>query len=227
MVESIGEIVSRIRNSIKAVKEDAFITDRFIWSLVTKYAKLYVARKDSKNILKKFGNLWVTLPCVDLVEVDKIEACCGGITSGCTIMRTRDKIPTPFMGPNGMLFRTIGSIDYSKEMYPSDPARYTSLTKLTSFKYNTNRYYWYLNGYMYFPNIDWEAVRIEGVWEDDVNDFACDGKDAEGACTPKQDQRSNIPGQLLAEIEEQILAKLIPTAQLPADGNDDKKNIYR
>lgn len=227
MAVTIGYTVSRVRNSMKAVKEDAFVTDRYIWSLIIKYAKLFIKRQDNQNKLKRFKNLWVALPCVDLVEVDKIEACCGGVTSGCTIMRTKDKLPTPFEGPDGPMFRTISSLDVSQKVYPTEPGQYTSMTKTTTFKYNKDKYYWLLNGYMYFPNIEWDGVRMEGIWEDDVNQFACDGKDAEGECTVKQKQKTNIPDDLFAEIEQQVLAEILPQVQLPPDQGDDKQNIYR
>jgi hypothetical protein len=226
MATTIGYTVSRIRNSIKSVKEDAFVTDRYIWSLIIKYAKLFIKRQDSMNKLLRFRSFYRTLPCVDLVEVDKIEACCG-ITSGCTIMRTKEKIPAPFEGPIGPMFRTVSSIDNSVEIYPTDPGTYTSMSKTTTFKYNKNKYYWYLNGYMYFPDIDWDGVKVEGIWENDVNELACDGKDCGGDCTIRQEQTTNIPDDLFAEIEQQVLAEILPAAQLPPDEGDDKQNIFR
>ena len=226
MATTIGYTVSRVRNSIKAVKEDAFVTDRYLWSVITKYAKLYIKRQDNQNKLLRFKSFWKTLPCVELVEVDKIEACCG-VTSGCNIMRTKDKLPTPFEGPIGPMFRTVSSLDVSEEVYQTEPGTYTSMTKTSTFKYNKSKYYWWLNGYMYFPNLPWDGIRIEGVFEDDINQFACDGKDAEGACTIKQNQATNIPDDLFAEIEQQVLAEILPQTQLPQDQADDKQNVFR
>ena len=226
MATTIGYTVSRVRNSIKAVKEDAFVTDRYLWSVITKYAKLFIKRQDNQDKLLRFKSFWKTLPCVELVEVDNIEACCG-VTSGCIIMRTKDKLPSPFEGPFGPLFRTVSSLDVSQEVYVTEPGTYTSMSKTSTFKYNKSKYYWWLNGYMYFPNIEWNGVRIEGVFEDDINQFACDGKDAEGDCTVKQDQQTNIPEDLFAEIEQQVLAEILPQTQLPPDGSDDKQNIFR
>ena len=36
---TIGEVVSRVRNQMKAVRQDAFLTDRFIYSVIGKHAK--------------------------------------------------------------------------------------------------------------------------------------------------------------------------------------------
>lgn len=226
-MSTIGFTVSRVRNSVKAVKEDAFVTDRYLWSLIIKYAKLFIKRQDNMDKLLRFKSFYRTVPCIELVEVDKIEACCGGIKSGCTIMRTKDKLPKPFDGPSGPMFRTVSSIDNSFEIYPTDPGTYSSMTKLTTFKYNKQKYYWYLNGYMYFPNIEWDGVKIDGIWEDDINAVACDGKDTGGECSVRQEQESNIPEDLFAEIEQQVLAEIFPQAQLPPNASDDKQNIFR
>ena len=40
MSTTIGYTVSRVRNTLKAVKEDAFLTDRFIYSVVSKFCKI-------------------------------------------------------------------------------------------------------------------------------------------------------------------------------------------
>lgn len=227
MSNTIGYAVSRVRNSVKAVKEDAFLTDRYIWSLILKYAKAFIRKQDNLNYLLRFKSFFRTIPCMELVEVDKIEAGCGGITSGCTIMRTKDKLPKPFEGLIGPMIRTVSSIDGSYEIYPTEPGTYTSMTKTTTFKYNKQKYYWYMNGYLYFPNIEWDAVKIEAIWEDDINGYASDGKDGDKDCVIRQEQSTNIPDDLFAEIEQQVLAEMLPQTQLPTNNADDKQNIFR
>ena len=110
---TIGTVVSRIKNQVKAVRQDAFLTDRYVYSVTIKYAQVLMRRQDSQNKLMKFNSIWQTLPCVELIEVDKIEACCAGIKSGCTIKRTKDKLPTFMEGYWGPLIRTVSSIDGS------------------------------------------------------------------------------------------------------------------
>jgi len=50
-MQTIGDIVSRIRGQVKAGSEDAFVTDRYLYSLVKKFAKLLMRRQDSANKL--------------------------------------------------------------------------------------------------------------------------------------------------------------------------------
>lgn len=223
MSTTIGDTVSRVRNVIKGVKEDAFLTDRFLYSLVLKYAKLYIRRQDNESKIMRFQSLFEVLPCVELKEIDKIEACCSGIKSGCTFKRTKDKLPTLLEGAYGPLFRNITSIDGSIEMFPTYPSTYLAMTQSTNFKYNKNVYYWYLNGYLYFPNIEWESIRIEGLWSESIAMYTCDGD----VCVPRQDEQTHIPEYLFAEIEQNVLKDLGMLINTPVEGQDDKQSPLR
>lgn len=71
-------------------------------------------RQDNENKLMNYDSLFEVLPYVELVEVDRIEADCAGIKTGCKIMRTYKKLPKVFSGSIGPIFRNITSIDGSE-----------------------------------------------------------------------------------------------------------------
>jgi len=221
---TIGDVVSRVRSQIKAEIQDAFVTDRYLYSLILKHAQLFMRRQDSANKLKKFNSVWRSLPFVELIEVDKIEACCVGIKSGCTIKRTKEKLPIFLEGYWGPLIRNVSSIDGSIECQATDPGTYTSMTNTTSFKYNKTKYFWWLNGHIYMPNIEWDAIKLEGIFEGDISLWKCDGEDR---CVPRYRQECFIPEFLFAEIENQVLSQLMSTAQIPAEDADNKQNVNR
>jgi hypothetical protein len=159
---------------------------------------------------------------MQLVEVDKVEACCD-IRSGCTIMRTKDKLPGVMEGYQGPLLRSVSSIDSSVEAYRTTPALYNSMTKTSAFKYNKNKYYWYMDGYVYIPNVEWDSVLIEGIFDSDLSGYTCDDP-----CTQVQNQAINIPPELFAEIEQQVINDFMKSAQIPQDSFiSDKQSILR
>lgn len=221
---TIGDVVSRIRQVVKAEVQDAFVTDRMIYSLVIKFAQTLMKRQDHSNKLMKFNSVWQTLPYVELIEVDKVEAACSGIQSGCTIKRSKEKLPTFMEGYWGPLIRTVSSIDGSIELQPTMPGTYTSMTKTTSFKYNNTRYFWWLNNYLYFPNIEWDAIKLEGVFEGDISEWNCDPEDT---CKPRYTQNIYIPEFLFSEIEQQVIQQFAITAKIPQDDADNKINLLR
>jgi hypothetical protein len=218
---TIGEAVSRVRNVLKGVREDAFLTDRTIYYSILKYAKALIKREDNQFRLMRMSSLFQVLPYIELIDVDKVEAGCVGVYSGCYFKRSKDKIPGILNGMFGPIIRTTSSIDGTIELYRTEPGTWISMTKTTTFKYNKNRYFWYLNGYLYFPNIDWEAVRMEAIFEGTVETCTTDD------CLIKQDQDMSIPEYLFAEVEQFAIKELSAMLQIPQDNSDDSQNLLR
>lgn len=218
---TVGEAISRVRNTLKAVKEDAFLTDRIIYSLLLKYAKTLIKREDNQFRLMKISSIFKVLPYVELIDVDKVEAGCIGVYSGCYFKRSKEKLPSILDGMFGPIIRTTSSIDGSIEMYRTDPGTWVSMTKTTTFKYNRNIYFWYLNGYIYVPNADWDAIRVEAIFEGKVE--TCDSD----PCEVKQDEQFALPEYLFSEVEQFTLQELTMTLKVPADSVDDSQNILR
>jgi hypothetical protein len=218
---SVGEAISRVRNAMKAVKEDSFLTDRQIYFVISKYAKTLIKREDNQMRLMKMSSLFKTLPYLELIDVDKVEAGCVGVYSGCYFKRSKEKLPSILNGMFGPLLRTVSSIDGSIELNRTEPGIWTAMTKSTTFKYNKRPYFWYLNGYIYVPNVDWDAIKVEAIFENEVP--TCDTD----PCQLIQDQPLNVPEYLYSEIEQYALKELIMIAQIPVDSADDSQNILR
>jgi hypothetical protein len=220
----IGEVLSRIRNQVKGVKQDAFLTDRFLYSMVMKHAKMLIRRQDVQNKIMKFNAVFQVLNFVELIEVDRAESQCHCITSGCTFKRTKEKVPRAFEGVFGPLFRSVMSIDLSEELVPTFPSVFQKMVNQKTFKYNNKKYYWYLDGYVYFPNLEWDAVRIEGLFEGDISSYNCDITDD---CAYIQDTMFTIPEYLYAEIEQFVIRDLSGMLNIPQDTQQDNKNILK
>lgn len=225
MADTIGDAISRVRNSLKTVKEDPFMTDRFIYSLIMKYARTLMHRdKRIMNLFKDPG-MFKDIPCIDLIEVDKVEACCGAIRTSCTFRRSKYKLPKITVINGTYTIRVVTTLDFSQKVYPTQPALYANMTQSTSFKYNKNKYYWISNDYLYIPDVEWEAVRMEAMFEGDISNMLCTTED--NACTPRQLDNLIIPDYLFSEIENMIRQELAVTIQLPSDGADDNQNTMR
>jgi len=221
---TIGEAISRVRNTLKAVKEDPFLTDRVLYYSIIKYGKTLLKREDNQYRLMRIGSIFSVLPMVELIDVDKVEAGCMGVYSGCYFKRTKDKLPDIFDGLFGPIIRTVSSIDGTQELYRTDPGTWTSITKSSTFKYNKRPYFWYLNGYLYVPNVDWDAIRIEAIFDGDISEYTCD---EESKCQIRQDQILPFPEYLFSEIEQMTIKELTMTMQVPQDNLDDGQNALR
>jgi hypothetical protein len=225
MATTVGLSISRVRNVLKAVKEDPFMTDRFLYSLIMKYSKTLIKRESKMENIYKHKSLFRELPCVDLIDVDKVEACCTGISTGCTIKRSRYKLPALLSIDSGPVIRSVSTLDYSQDALDTLPSLYANMTKTSTFKYNKGNYYWFSEGHIYIPNVDWEAVRVDGIFDEDISGSLCnvDPKD----CIAEQDRELAIPEHLFSEIEQMVLKEVLTAGQIPSDGADDGQNVMR
>ena len=221
---TIGEAISRVRNTLKAVKEDPFLTDRTIYYSILKYGTSLMKRENNKNKLTNISSIFKTLPFVELIDVDKIEAGCTGIYSGCTIKRTKDKLPSIATAGGGPVIRYVNSIDGTTELTETFSNIYVSLSNSTNFKYNKKKYYWYDNGYLYIPDVIWDAILINALFEGDVSEYSCD---TSTECQIRQEAEFNIPEYLFSEIEQFVIKELTTTIQIPTNGPDDSQNVLR
>jgi len=219
---TIGETVSRVRNTVKGVKEDAFLTDRFIYSLIIKYANYVVRKLDNEAKIMRIQSLFEKLPCVDLIEVSKVEACCAAIKTDCTIKRTKEPLPEPMEGSEGPLIRSVTSLDGSIILSGTNPTTYQIMTNQPNFKYNKTQYYWYLEGHLYFPNLEWDGVKVDGIFTESTAVFHC-----EEPCVSRQDDRLPVPDFIFAEIEQSVIKDLTFMMQAPTEMADDKMNQLR
>jgi len=192
----IGDVCSRLRGLIKANRQDAFITDRYLYSLFRKHASLSIKRLDEKGRLMAFSSFRkTTLP-----------------------------IPVFTEGKWGPMVRSITSLDGSTPFQLTSLDNYVILSNQKNFKYNKTKYCWYLNDRIYFPDVDYPAIRIEGMFEEDISIFKCNYDDK---CKPRQQQSLNVPDHLLSEIEANVLKDLGFSQHIPSDQEHDNININR
>ena len=217
---TIGEAISRVRNTLKAVKEDAFLTDRTIYYSMIKYGQTLLKREDNQFRLMKISSIFNVLPYIELIDVDKVEASCIGVYSECYFKRSKEKLPTILNGMFGPLIRTTSSIDGTIEMFRTDPGTWVSMTRTTTWRYNTKKYFWFLNGYLYCPNTDWDAIRMEAIFEGVTDPCTED-------CDIAQNKQLSLPAYLFSEVEQFVIKELTMTMSIPTDGSDDGQNSLR
>lgn len=218
MVTTVAEAISRIRNQIKSVNTDAFVTDRYIFSLIIKHISWLIKREDDKGVLRKYNNIFHTLDHFPMVDVDKADTGCFCIESGCTIKRSKDKIPAAYEGSYGPIIRSITSIDGTTPLVLTYPSTYQAMIKQKTFKYNKTYYYYIVNDYIYAPNVDWVAIRVEGLFRHGIGIYDCN---TEHDCIYRQEEPFSVPMYLFAEMEQNVMKDLTVSIQIPQDINSD------
>lgn len=223
-MNTIGEITNRLRNQLKSTSQDAFLTDRFLYGMAMKHAKWLLRREDGGSKIMRLLHAFQALEYVELIEVSAVEAKCRCVSTDCKIMRTREKLPKVIEGYYGPLIRSISSLDNSQEVLLTSSRNWEQIARSKNFKYNKHKYAWFLDGHLYLPNVEWDAIRIEALFEDDISKYNCDEEDD---CLYRQDQTFVIPEYLYAEMEANVLKEMSASLSIPGDPQEDKKHILR
>lgn len=220
----VGDVCSRIRGLIKADRQDSFITDKYLYSLFLKYAAVRIKQLDDKGRLYAFSSIFETLDYVKLEECDWIEAGCTGIQSYRTFRKTVQSLPMFMEGKYGPMVRSITSLDGRTPFQLTSLDNYVLLSTQENFRFNKTKYCWWLNDHLYFPNVTYPAIRIEGMFQEDISEFKCCYDDR---CKPRQQQSLNVPDYILADIENQVLKDLNNELRFPEDSTHDAINQFR
>lgn len=223
-MQSIREHISRIRNNFKLTSQDTIISDRFIYLLMKKHRD-FVVKRDKLSKLVYQDNLFQTINYEELIEVDSVKTC--NVQSSCTIKRTKDKIPSLVENSYGVIIRWVGSIDNLQELKPITSSAFQRKLRKKTANLNKEKYYWYSNGYLYFPELEWDAVLIEGYFDEEV-DNSCEQETNNNFndCYNKQDDTFRIPDYLVSSMDQFVYQDLSVHVQIPYDESlNDNENI--
>lgn len=221
-METIGSAIGRVRSRYKLTHSDSYMTDRYIYSVIMKHAKFIMRRQDATNKILRFNGIFKPLNYVELIDVDATETSCFGISSDCKIKRTKYKLPMPIQGYYGILLRSINTLDYSERINLTYPETYVAQSKLRQSKYVKEKFAWYMDGYLYFPDMEYDAVKILGLFEGDTKRFNCTD---EAYCVNMQELEISIPDFIFSEIDNFLAADFGVTLQIPQDKQHDNINI--
>lgn len=220
----LGDITSQIRGSLKMERQDSFVTDKFIYSVFLRYASVRIKQLDQKGSLMAFSSIFETLDYVKLVETDWIEAGCVGIKSFRTFRKTELPMPMFMEGKWGPMVRSITSLDGRTPFQLTSLDNYVLLSNQRTFRFNKTKYCWWLNDHIYFPDVPYPAVRIEGMFQEDISAFKCNYDDK---CKPRQEQSLNMPDYILADIIDMTIRHFNGEQNIPSDAQHDLQNINR
>lgn len=219
-VPLIGQLISQARTRLKMVNADVKVSKRFIWSIIDKHARWLIKRESSKLKLMKMDYLFQTLKCVDVIEVPSSDECCG-VRTKCKVWRTREKVPEVYTDDDGVIFKAVYTVDGSEEFIPIKLQEFMRKTENPHSKYDKGRYYYYNNGYLYFPNSHIKMVQVKGYFMNEIIN-ECKPEDHSKKCMSNMDKRLRVPEGILGELMDHVHNDLVALKQAPADVRIDK-----
>lgn len=241
---TIGESIARVRTLLKANSVDAFITDRFIWSLISKHADFSIFKyRHSSNIISS-PDLYTTLFGFELEEQDLLAMSCLYIPglNNCNsvkIYKSKEKLPSIRVINDKWLIKSVTSVDFSFVFTQVSFGNFSLLLNNRFRKFSRDNYYAVDDGYLYIFDLSGKeegtyAVNITAAFSD-ASHVAIKNMcyDCDKPCVFVQDGSAGIPSSLMSEIEAAVLQDILSTmyqvqqANAGDFDNNDNKHIGR
>ncbi len=226
------EAIYQLKRLFREVNADSRLTNRLAFSVLKKHAKWLIKRDSEKLKLWKKSNLFKTLKCIEVIEAPAIDPCCG-IKSQCKVWRTKKKLPNIFEDTGGPIIRVISTVDNGEDLTIITPTAWKRKVKNPWRKKNAEKYVFYSDNHLYFPNGGYRMVQVEAYFEESIvgyNDCNTEDADSTKGCR-YLDQEFNIPDYLEGQLFDFAMKDIAGTYKATnekshqIDKNDNSFNI--
>lgn len=222
------EAISRLRKYFKEIHADSRFSFRLAYSILLSINKMLIKRDSERLKILSQSNLFSTLKCVPVIEAPAIDPCCG-VKSLCTVTRTKDRLPKIYSDTYGPIIKDVLSLDNSQTLTLIQPQEYARIKNNPWNKKKDTKYYFYSDGYLYFPNGAFKKVNVEAYWEESIEGKSTCNK-APKECIKFLDRELSIPGYFEANLfqlaEEEIKGRYsLPERSHQIDKNDNTYTI--
>ena len=220
----VAEIIQRVQSlySKGVESSDSRLMRRHIYNkMLTVRALLFYNKINKRQFISKYN--YSILPCVELISVSGNDCPCD-VSTGCEVLRTKEKLPKPINNLNGYIIDSVMSID-GKIIF--NEVTYKSKIWRKGDKYSPNRPdYFIKDDYIYITSTrKLKVISIMGLFADPIEASlfatACD-TDEENACpTYPLDMEFPIDSELVDALVELTVQELA-VGFIP--GHEDRRN---
>lgn len=230
------EVVSRIRNSVKATTKDDHISSRYILSIARAKARTAMTSAMHLYELMRLDHLFKTVRCIEMVKQDVID--CGVVElKRCKkLMRSKKKFPGLFTAKYGALIRNVMTIDGSTSFDPVTKTTLTFNSKRSHYNIVKQNLYYISDGYLYLPDSEIEMIDLEvmGFSESEVAAMSgCKDEADQSKCISPLDDTFICPDKFIDTVittsTQEIVGtwKSIPTDENPNMDSNIKSSTVR
>lgn len=161
---TIREIIQRIQSlySKGVQSDDSRLTNRHIFNKLQSTNNLFLSRKlDKREIIS--NSAYTDLDCLNIVEDNIINCPCIQDLS-CKIYRTECKIPEILTSKQGLLIKSVMSLDGNIKI---NYTTFEDLKYLSGNKYTAKKMWYFIkDNYFYFVNTKkMKAIRISAIFK--------------------------------------------------------------
>lgn len=211
--------VSRVMNELRMLNKDEYFSRRAILKMLEDKISFLLSQKNGEKNLYREENLFSTLKCFELEQVEVVDCDIVEFRLCKTLMKSKHKLPETISSKYFNNILSVTSVDWGQVFKPLTLREYSTKNKR---KYSnlSQLYYFISDDYLYIPDFEVQAVNIELMTlrlEELVSKSNCSKDD----CCKSYWEYPLIKSDKLAEAAvREVIQELLGTAKnIPKDEN--------
>ena len=210
------DLVSRIQSLLKGTSKDGRIPRRLILKTAESKAKFLISQKLNDRSLYREQNLYQTISCIELIDIDLIKCPIIEFRLCRAIKRSKLKLPELIHSKYGNSLKELLSLDGRFSFSPTTPSQFR-LNKNRTLKTKTN-YFYVQDGYLYLPDSEVDMVDIV-VLTTDLYELEQCSSCSENKCKSAWDFEFICPDKLLEVVIQETIKEISLNKQVREDVN--------
>lgn len=215
-----GEFVSRVVNGLNALTKDIHVSKRWILGIGRSKAESYIAQRWDEGSMVDDYSILTCIPCVEMIEVDKIECCDAAFALCGFLMRSKYRLPGLVYSSRGAIITQVSNVDNSIFYKRADIKTYRIQSKRKYAKKLPGFYYVY-DGYIYIPDEYIELVNVCYFTMKRKEALRLSACEPESTCDSVWDDDFVFPVKLIEYIVSETLQEASNKIRIPADERPD------
>ncbi len=216
--------IDLFREELRERNADSKYSNQFLYNELIKHSRWLIKREVSGGRIYVNNSFFQTLSCIEVIETSTIDTCCP-VKTNCKIYRTKNKLPDMWTDNGGPIIKAINSVDNTTKFIFTNPTTWQSKRNDPYLKMGDNKYVFYSDGYLWFPEHNPHRINVYSFFTDDISDKneCTENK----SCVRFLDTKFMLPDWLEAEMFAKALEQVAGISKkLPEDEQIDK-NVNR
>jgi hypothetical protein len=215
------QAIDGFRNRLREKSADSNYTNQFLYNVLLEHAKWLIKREISSGRIYKNTSFFQTLSCKDVIETTTVDPCCP-IKTNCKIYRTKEKLPEMWLDNDGPVMKMVTSVDNSTSFDVTTVTTWQSKKDDPYQKMSKQKYAFFSEGYLWFPEHIPHKIHILAFWTDDIS--------SKNDCSPVKDcvryldTKFMIPDWLEAEMFAKALEQIAGVSKRLVEDENINKN---
>lgn len=218
------EAIDLFRQKIREQTSDSTYSNFMLYKSLEEQL-LWLIRRDISKVYKS-NELFQLLENFSVQEVDPSEC---GLDTNCKVYRTTQKLPEIWTDDKGPVIKLVSSVDFKTSFTPIQLSNLKNKVNNPYHKIAKERYYYFLNDYLYFVDFNPHLVSILALFKDDLSLFErkCYDCQEDADCIPFLDTKLLAPAWTIAEAQAKALQQIAGVSKRLREDSQIDKNTNR